>query len=95
MAAPFSRFGDHPSGEPATVEDAGDSRRLAGAAFGGLIHVEWDPQAAVTALGGLPFFVEYLKQAELFERWCRILSRAPVKYLKGRVLKPPDVYLPA
>ena len=52
-------------GELATVEDAGDLRRLAVETFGGLIHVEWDPQAAVTALGGLPFFVEYLKQGAL------------------------------
>jgi hypothetical protein len=24
--------------------------------FGGRVHVEWDPQAAVTPLGQLPFF---------------------------------------
>jgi hypothetical protein len=29
------------------------------------------------------------------ERWCRILSRALIKYLKGRVLKPPGGLLPA
>ena len=25
--------------------------------FGGRIHVEWDPAAAVTPLGPLPFFI--------------------------------------
>ncbi len=52
MAAPFWQFGDHPSGEPATVEDSGEMRCLAVETFGGLNHVEWDPQAAVTNKGG-------------------------------------------
>lgn len=29
------------------------------------------------------------------ERWCRILSRALIKYLHGRQLKPPSHWLPA
>ena len=35
--------------------------------FGGRIHVEWDPAAAVTPLGQLPFFIEFLKVSGLFE----------------------------
>ena len=34
-------------------------------------------------------------QLSALERWCRILSRALIKYLKGRVLKPPGQFLPA
>jgi hypothetical protein len=37
--------------------------------FGGRIHVEWDPTAAVTPLGQLPFFIEFLKVSGLFEAW--------------------------
>lgn len=37
--------------------------------FGGRIHVEWDPAAAVTPLGQLPFFIECLKVSGLFETW--------------------------
>jgi hypothetical protein len=37
--------------------------------FGGRVHVEWDPQAAVTPLGQLPFFIEFLKLGNLFEPW--------------------------
>lgn len=33
--------------------------------FGGRIHVEWDPNAAATPLGQLPFFIEFLKVTEL------------------------------
>ena len=29
--------------------------------YDGQVHVEWNPQAAVTPLGQLPFFIEFLK----------------------------------
>ncbi|MBA3814445.1 MAG: hypothetical protein H0X26_08195 [Alphaproteobacteria bacterium] len=37
--------------------------------FGGRVHVEWDPQSAVTPLGQLPFFIEFLKLGNLFFSW--------------------------
>ena len=37
--------------------------------FGGRIPVEWDPAAAVTPLGQLPLFIEFLKVSGLFEAW--------------------------
>ena len=37
--------------------------------FGGRVHVEWDSGGRVTPLGQLPFFIEYLKQAGLFDGW--------------------------
>lgn len=35
--------------------------------FGGRIHMEWDPAAAVTPLGQLPFFIDFLKVSGLFD----------------------------
>lgn len=35
--------------------------------FGGRVHVEWDPDAAVTPLGQMAFFIEFLKIAGLFD----------------------------
>lgn len=35
----------------------------------GRIHVEWDATAPVTPFGQLPFFIDYLKQAGLFDAW--------------------------
>ena len=32
-------------------------------------YVEWDAMAPVTPFGQLPFFIEYLKQAGLFDGW--------------------------
>ena len=44
-----------------TVHPEGEASRLPSTplpvdTYGGRIHVEWDPQAAVTPLGQLPFF---------------------------------------
>jgi Transposase DDE domain group 1 len=55
----------HPAGEQPEV--AGQSAVVD--TFAGRVHVEWDSDAPVTALGQLPFFIDYLKQAGLFERW--------------------------
>jgi hypothetical protein len=55
--------------------------------------------AAARALRRIASFFTGLKQTaeqlSPIERWCRILSRALIKYLKGRVLKPPGGLLPA
>lgn len=63
----------HPLGEPLLPESSSVSVDT----FGGRIHVEWSPQAAVTALGQLPFFVEFLKTADLFEPW---VAQCPLEY---------------
>ena len=44
--------------------------------FGGRIHVEWNPEAAVTPLGQLPFFIDYLKLGGLFDSLGGELSAA-------------------
>src|SRR3954463_14952943 len=49
----------HPLGEQSEREAAGPSVVLD--TFAGRVHVEWQPAAPVTALGQLPFFVEFLK----------------------------------
>ena len=35
--------------------------------YAGPVHVEWDPDAAVTPLGHLAFFAEYLKASGRFD----------------------------
>jgi len=45
--------------------------------FGGKVHVEWDPAGAVTPLGQLPFFIEFLKVSGLFERF---VEECPLQY---------------
>jgi len=59
-----------------TVRPEGEGLRLSSVplsvdTYGGRIHVEWDPHAAVTPLGQFPFFIEFLKTSELFAPWVR------------------------
>ncbi len=56
--------------------------------FGGRIHVEWDPQAAVTPMGQLTFFIDFLKTAELFEPW---ISECPLQYTSPNAPSKRDV----
>jgi len=59
--------GGHPSGDRAEVEpEAGEERFSAVDTFAGTVDVRWAPDEAVTPLGQLPFFIDYLKQAGLF-----------------------------
>lgn len=86
MANPFKPI--HPSGEcpvsarkpaliPATVET-----------FAGKVHVNWDPDAAVTPLGQLPFFIEFLKLGGRFDGW---VSECPLDYLSNNAPDKQDV----
>jgi hypothetical protein len=55
----------HPLGEQPMVE----GRSATADTFAGRVHVEWDETAPVTPLGQLAFFIDYLKQAGLFDAW--------------------------
>jgi hypothetical protein len=65
METPKQSIVAHPQGEQPTVE----VHSAIADTFAGRIHVEWDPTAPVTPLGQLPFFIDYLKQAGLFDAW--------------------------
>ena len=60
----------HPAGEQPLVE-TGPERPVTADTFAGRVHVEWETGegAAVTPLGQLPFFIEFLKQGGLFDGW--------------------------
>src|SRR5271166_4230826 len=49
--------------------------------FAGRVHVEWDATAPVTPFGQLPFFIDHLKQAGLFERVMARAERDDLVYL--------------
>jgi hypothetical protein len=63
----------HPMGEssinPKSPQSVSKNRELLVDTYGGIVHVEWDPNAAVTSLGQLPFFIEFLKLGGLFDSW--------------------------
>ncbi len=66
-------------GEPSGVEV--DS-------FGGTVRVEWDHEAAMTPLGQLPFFIDYLKTAGLFDAF---VADCPLRYGSPNAPKKRDV----
>ena len=76
----------HPLGEQSEREAAGPSVVLD--TFAGRVHVEWEPAAPVTALGQLPFFVEFLKQGGLFDNW---VAACPLHYTSPNAPKKRDV----
>lgn len=56
--------------------------------FGGRVHVEWDPSAAVTPLGQLPFFIDFLKVSGLFDAW---VTDCPLSYESNNASAKRDV----
>jgi hypothetical protein len=59
----------HPLGD---VQIAGNQAAETGTSldtFAGKIHVKWSPEATVSSLGLMPFFIEFLKTSGLFDKW--------------------------
>ena len=70
----------HPAGEPLTTALVPVTGPVAVDTFGGRVHVEWDSQAAVTPLGQLPFFIEFLQVSGRFDPWvasCPLVLTSP------------------
>jgi hypothetical protein len=57
--------------------------------FDGKIHIEWDPQAQVTPLGQLPFFIQFLKVGHLFQPW---VDECPLSYASNNAPKKVNVW---
>ena len=62
--------------------------RVAVETFAGRIHVEWDPDAAVTPMGQLPFFIEFLKVSGLYDAF---VADCPLRYTSPNAPKVRDV----
>jgi len=70
----------HPTGACPIAKKSPLSSALAVDTFAGKVHVEWDPTAAVTPIGQLPFFIEFLKLGHRFLPWvdaCPLYYRSP------------------
>jgi hypothetical protein len=79
----------HPKGEAADAALAELTGAIPVDTYGGRIDVEWDPDQEVTALGQLPFFIQFLKSAGLFESWveaCPLARSSPNAPSKSDVL---------
>jgi Transposase DDE domain group 1 len=66
----------HPEGEPNSLSNSTKTKALTTQSshmvcdtFKGVVHLEWDPQAPVTPLGQLAFFIDFLKTSKLYDEW--------------------------
>ncbi len=59
----------HPQGEVEMAGNQGAETVTSLDTFAGKIHVKWSPEATVSSLGLMPFFIEFLKTSGLFDKW--------------------------
>jgi hypothetical protein len=78
----------HPSGDLALVDTDCLPKDVVVDSYAGRVHVAWDGDAALTPLGQLPFFVDFLKAAGLFDRWVR---ECPLAYSSPNAPKVRDI----
>src|SRR5882724_9709037 len=82
----------HPEGEiereGAEVPEGSAGAALSLDTFGGKIQVKWVPGAAVSGLGQMAFFIEFLKTSGLFDAW---VKECPLKFTSPNAPKKRDV----
>lgn len=78
----------HPQGEVTNPPKKALSQAIEVETFDGKVFVEWDPDAAVTPLGQLPFFIEFLKIGHLFTPW---VNDCPLIYKSNNAPEKIDV----
>ncbi|MCK5356371.1 MAG: transposase, partial [Methyloprofundus sp.] len=78
----------HPEGDKEIAFPKKEISALVADTFDGKIHIEWDPQAQVTPLGQLPFFIQFLKMGHLFQPW---VDECPLHYMSNNAPKKVDV----
>jgi hypothetical protein len=78
----------HPEGERQTAETEGSESGLSLDTFAGKIQLKWAPEAGVSSLGLMPFFIEFLKTSGLFDKW---VEDSPLKYTSRNAPQKRDV----
>ena len=75
MSFPKKPF--HPMGESNSLMKSDVLAPIEIDTFDGKVHVEWDPNAKLTSLGQLPFFIQFLNLGKRFEPW---IEECPLHY---------------
>ena len=78
----------HPEGEVEIPEKKALSTAMEVETYAGKVHVEWDPTAAVTPIGQLAFFIEFLKLGHRFTHW---VDDCPLYYSSNNAPEKIDV----
>jgi hypothetical protein len=78
----------HPEGERQTGEIHPAETGLSLDTFAGKVQFRWAPDAGVSSLGQMPFFIEFLKTSGLFENW---VKDCPLQYTSPNAPQKRDV----
>ena len=74
----------HPEGEPQIEGNQPAETPLSLDTFAGKVQFRWVPDAEVSSLGQMPFFIEYLKTSGVFENW---VNDCPLQYSCNTVVR--------
>ena len=86
MSEPFKPT--HQSGEIENTQLNPLSESIEVDTYAGKVEVEWDQNAAVTPIGQLPFFIQFLKLGGRFDPW---VENCPLDYKSNNASKTIDV----
>src|SRR3982751_6623686 len=81
MSAEETAVRVHPEGESKTTGSP-VSETSSVDTFAGKVHVKWSAEAAVSSLGLMPYFIEFLKTSGLFDKWveeCHCATPVPTR----------------
>jgi hypothetical protein len=78
----------HPEGEVEIAGNRPEETATTIDTFAGKIHVKWAPEAAVSSLGLMPYFIEFLKASDLFDKW---VEDCPLHYSSGNAPEKRDI----
>ena len=74
----------HPSGEQTSAVNKVLPEAVEVETYAGKLQIEWDPDAAVTPIGQLPFFIQFLKLGGRFDPW---VDDCPLTYQSNNAPK--------
>jgi hypothetical protein len=78
----------HPPGELASRPEQVSETVTSLDTFAGKVRVKWTREAAVSSLGLMPFFIEFLKTSGRFDEW---VEQCPLQYASPNAPKKRDV----
>ena len=78
----------HPKGESKKVTKKSYKCPIELDTYAGKLHVEWDSEASVTAIGQLAFFIQYLKTGGRLEPF---VDDCPLDYISNNAPEKIDV----
>jgi hypothetical protein len=88
MSEDFPQVSVHPAGEQPPIEQDAAPAAATPDTWAGPVRVEWDSTAPLTPHGQLPFFIEYLKVASLFDA---LVADCPLAYMSPNAPKKRDL----